>query len=181
VCRVSFSFFVRPDSFSAVPRASGHVFKFCAPVHIFGGTEVDGSRCNVLRAQTRFRRARVRLVPFSCFVRPNSFSAVPRATGLVFMFCAPRHVFGVTAGIGSRFQILRSRTCFQILRSLFHVLLARTPFRRYRGHRVPFLSFVRPYSFSAVTRASGPVFIFCAPGLIFDGPESDMFRFHVWR
>jgi hypothetical protein len=72
-------------------------------------------------------------------------------SGAVLMFCAPGHVFGDTEGVGSRFHVLRSRTHF----------------RRYRGHRVPFSCFAHPYSFSAIPRASGPVFMFCALGLIF--------------
>jgi hypothetical protein len=166
VRRVSFSCFARPDSFSIVPRAPGPVFMFCAPRLIFGVIEGVASRFHVLRAQTRFRRYRVRRVPFSWFERsdsfsavprasgpvftfcaPDSFSMVPRASGPVFMFCAPGIVFGGTEGVGSR----------------FHVLRARSHFWRYRGPRVPFSCFARPNSFSTVTRASGPVFMFCAP------------------
>jgi hypothetical protein len=103
---------------------------FSAPRIIFDGTEGVGSR-------------------FSCFVLPDSFSAVPRVSDPVFMFCAPGlifggsvcvgshpvfmfsapgHVFGETKGIGSRFDVLR----------------ARTRFRRYRGHRATFSSFALP-------------------------------------
>jgi hypothetical protein len=138
---------------------------FCAPGLVFGVIECVGSRFLVLRARTHFRRYRGRRVPMSCFARLDSFSAVPRASGPVLMFCAPRLVFGVTEGVGSR----------------FHVLRARTSFRRYRGHRVPFSCLARPDSFPAVAWASGPVFMFCAPGLIFGGTEGVWSCFPVLR
>jgi hypothetical protein len=117
----------------------------------FGGPEGDGSRFHVLRAGTRFWRYRGRRLSFSCFALPDLFSAVPRASGLVFMFCAPIINFGGSEGVGRR----------------FHVLHARTRFRLYRGRRVPLSCFALPDSFSAVPNASSPVFMFCAPGLIF--------------
>jgi hypothetical protein len=120
--RALFSCFALPYSFSTVPGASGPVFMFCARGHIFGGTKGVGSRIHVLRSRTHFRRYLGRLVRFSCFALPNSFSAVPRASGPVFMFFAPRLIFCGTEGIGSR----------------FHVLCSRTRFRRYRGRRLPF-------------------------------------------
>jgi hypothetical protein len=95
--------FARLYSFSAVMRASGPVFMFCAPGLVFGGNEVVVSRFHVLRVRTHF-------------------SAVPRASGPVFMFCAPGLIFGGTEGVGSR----------------FHVLRAWTRFRRYHGRWVPF-------------------------------------------
>jgi hypothetical protein len=55
--------------------------------------------------------------PVSCFARTNSFSAIPRASGPVFIFCTPEHIFGGTEGVGST----------------FHVLISRTRFRRYGG------------------------------------------------
>jgi hypothetical protein len=163
------SCFARTDSFSAVRRASRPVFMFCTPGFIFdggvwprfggteayglvlmfcasrlvfGGTEVVVSRFHVLHTQTCFGRYLGRPIPFSCFARPDSFSAVPRASLPVFMFSAPGHIFGDTDGVGSS----------------FHVLRAWSSFRRYRGRRVPFSSFARPGSFSVITRASGPVF-----------------------
>jgi hypothetical protein len=151
--RDPFSCFVIPDSFSAVPTVSGPVLTFSSPGVVFGGTEGVGSRSHVLRAMTHFRRYLGRGVEFSCFARPNSFSAVPRASLPVFMFYAPGLVFGGTVGVPSRFLVLRSRTHFQ----------------RYRGRRVPFSCFASPDSFSAVPGASGPVFLLCAPGLIFGG------------
>jgi hypothetical protein len=108
-----FSCFALPDSFSAVPRASGPVFMFCALGLVFGGTEGVGSRFHVLCSGTHFRRCRVRRVPFSCFALPDSFSAVPGATGPFLLFCASEIVFGGTEGVGSRFHVLRSRIRFR--------------------------------------------------------------------
>jgi hypothetical protein len=84
-------------------------------------------------------------VRFSCLALVDSFSAVPRAPGPVFLFCSPELILGGTEGVGSRFHVLRSRT---------HL-------GRYRGRRVPFSCFVLPDSFSTVARSSGPVFMFC--------------------
>jgi hypothetical protein len=146
-----FSYFARPDSFSAVPRASGPVLMYCAHELVFDGTEGVGSRYHVLRSQTHFQRYRGRRLSFSYFALLNSFSAAPRASAPIFMFCAPGLFFDGTEGVGSR----------------FHVLRARTHFRRYRGRRAPFSCFSRPNSFSMVSRASCPVFMFFAPELIF--------------
>jgi hypothetical protein len=163
--RVPFSYFALPDTFSAVPRASGPIFMFCAPGLIFSCIEGVESRFHALRARTHFRRYRGRPNPFSCFPTPDMFSAVLRASGPVLMFCAPGLVFGGTEGVGSR----------------FHVLRARIHFWRYRGLRVPVSCFARPDSFLAVSRASGPVFIFCAPGLVFDGTVGVGFHFLILR
>jgi hypothetical protein len=199
-----FSCFALPDSFSAVPRASGPVFISCAPELVFDSTEVVGSRFHVLRALTHFRPYRGRHFPlfifcapglvfdgtevvgsrflvlhlrtnfrwyrgrhvlFSCFAPRDSFSAVPMASCPIFMFCAPELIFGGTEGVGYR----------------FHVLHVRTRFQRYRGRRVTFSCFARPGSFSAVPRASGPVFIFCAHVLVFGGAECVGTRFPVLR
>jgi hypothetical protein len=163
--RVSFICFALPDSFLAVPRVSNPVFMFCSLGPIFDGSEVVGSRFHVLLARTRFQRYRGHQVPFSSYSRPDSFSAVPRASFPVFMFCAPGLVFEGTYGVGSRFHVLRVQTLF----------------RRYRGRRVLFSCFARPYSFSAVPRASSLVFLFCAPDLVFGCTEGDGSRFHVLR
>jgi hypothetical protein len=163
--RVPFSCFALPDSFSAVPRASGPVFMFCVPGLVFGGSEYVGYYFHVLRSRTRFRRYRGHRVLFSCFTLPDSFSAVPRMSGPVFMFCTPGLIFGRTKGVSF----------------CFHVFLYRIGFRRYRGRQVPFSCFARPNSFSAVPRASGPVYMFCAPGLIFGGIEGVKSRFYVFR
>jgi hypothetical protein len=138
--QVPFSCFAGPDSFSTVSRASGPFFMFCAV----------GSRFQVLRSRTRFRRYRGRRVSFSSFARPNSFSVVPRVSTLVFMFCASGLIFGGAEDVKSH----------------FHVLHALTSFPRYRGLHLPFSTFSFPDSFSAIPRASGPVFMFCAPGLV---------------
>jgi hypothetical protein len=165
-CRwVPFSCSALPDTFSAVPSASGPFFIFCTPILVFDGTEGVGSRFLVLRARTRFRRYRGLRVLFSCFALPDSFSAVPRASGPVFIFCDPGHVFGGT----------------ECVRCVFHVLRSRTHFRRYRGRQVPFSCFTRPYSFSAVPRPPCPVFMFCAPELVFDCTEGFRSLFHVLR
>jgi hypothetical protein len=152
--RVSFSCFALPNSFSVV---SGFFFMFCAPGLIFDGTEGVGSRFHVLRYQTLFRRYKGRRVLFSCFVRLDSFSAVPRASGPVFMLCVAGHVFGGTEGVGYRYRRHRGR------QAAFHVLRSRTRFRQYRGLLVPLSCFARPDSFSAVPKALGLIFIFCAP------------------
>jgi hypothetical protein len=181
--QVSFSCFARPDSFSAVPRASGPVFIFCVPGLVFGVSLDVGSRFHVLRVQTRFRRYRGRRVPFSRFARPESFSVVPKASGLVFMFCASGLVFGGTEGVGSRFHVLCSRTRSRRYlgrRVHFNVLRPHTRFRRFRGLRVSFSYFARPDSFSPVPRASGPVFMFYAPGLVFVGTKGVGSCFHVF-
>jgi hypothetical protein len=200
--RVPFSCFALLDSFSALLRESGPFFMFCAPGLVLDGIEGDRSRFHALRARTRFRWYRGRRVPFSCFVLPDSFSAVPSASGPVFMFCAPRLLFGGTEGAGSSFHVLRFLTRFRWYRgcpvpfscfplpdlffsgieyvgSRFHVLCSMTRFRRCRMRRVPFSSFARPDSFSAVSRTSCPIFMFCAPGHIFGGAEVVGSRFHI--
>jgi hypothetical protein len=137
-----FSCFALPDKFSTVPRASCSDFMFCAPGHVFDGTEGVESHFDVLRVRTHFRRNRGCSTPFSYFARPDSFSSVPRVLGSVFMFCAAGVGFRVIEGVGSR----------------FHVLRARTRFRRYRGHGVPFSCFGLPGTFLTVRRASGSYF-----------------------
>jgi hypothetical protein len=159
------SCFARPDAFSAVPRASCPVFIFCAPGLVFGGSEGVGSLFHDLRSHTHFLQYRGCHVPFSCFARPNSFSAVARASGPVFMFYTPGLVFDGTEGFGSRLHVLRSRNHF----------------RRCRVRRFQFSCFALPDSLSAVARASGPVFMFCAHGLIFRGIEGVGSLFHVLR
>jgi hypothetical protein len=138
---------------------------FCAPGLVSDGSEGVRSRFHVLRPRTRFRRHRGRRFPFSCFALSDSFSAVPGASGTVFMFCVPALVFNGTEGVGSR----------------FHVFHCRTHFLRFRGRRVPFSCFASPHSFLAVTRVSGPVFMFCVPALVFDGTECVGSGFHVLR
>jgi hypothetical protein len=153
------------DLFSAVSRASVLVFKFCAARLVFGGKGGIGSSFHVLCPRARFRRYRGRRVSISCFALPDSFLAVPRASGPVFIFCALGVIFGGTEGVGTRFHFLRAQTCF--LRS--------------QGRRVSFSYFALPNSFSAVTRASGPIFMFCASGHIFYGTGGVECRFHFLR
>jgi hypothetical protein len=149
---------------------------------VFDGTEGVRSHFHVLRSRTCFRWCRVRRVTFSCFARPNSFSTVSRAIGVIFMFCATKLIFDGTEGVGSR----------------FHSLLSWKRFWRSQGQRVLFSCFTRPDSFSTVPSASGPVFMFCAPdsflkeprasapvymfcalGLVFGGTEGVGSHFHV--
>jgi hypothetical protein len=201
--RVLFSCFALPDLFSAVPTVSGPIFMFCGPRHVFGRAEGVGSYFHVLRSRTRFRRCGGRQVAFSCFASPYSFwaipkasdpvfmlfapglvSAVPRTSAPVFMFCAPEIIFDGTDGVRSRFHFLRSRTRFRRCggrRGPFYVLRSRTRFRRFRGRRVPFSCFAFPYSFLAIPRASGPLFMLCAPGFIFGSAEGVGFCFHDLR
>jgi hypothetical protein len=160
---VPFSYFACLNSFSSAPGPSAPVFMFCYPGLVFDGSEGVMSCFHILRSRTRFGRCRGRRVPFSSFALPDSFSAVPRATGTIFIFCAPERIFGVTVGVDSR----------------FHVLRFRTHFRRFRGRRVSFSCFAYPHSLSAEPRASGPLFMFCAPVLVFGGTEGVESRFHI--
>jgi hypothetical protein len=113
VRQVPFSYFVCQDSLSAVTRASGFVSKFCPPGLVFSCVKFVGSLFHVLRSRTHFRRYRRRRVPFSCFARSESFSAVPRASGSFFMFFGSGLIFGGTDSIGSRFYVLRTRIHFR--------------------------------------------------------------------
>jgi hypothetical protein len=123
------------------------------PRFLYGRNQFD----NKIRPQHR--------APFSFFALPDSFSTVPRASGLVLMFNAPVFVLGCTDGAGSRFHFLRSGTRFRL----------------YRGRRFPFSCLAIADSFWTVPMASGPIFMFCASGLVFDVIEGVGFPFHVWR
>jgi hypothetical protein len=181
--RVPFSCFALPDSISVVQRASGLVFILRAPGLIFDDRGGVGSNFHVLLSRTHF-------------------SVVPMASGLVFMFGAPGLIFDDRGGVGSNFHVLLSRTHFSVVpmasglvfmfgapglifggsegvRCSFLVLRSRTRFRRYRGRRVQFSSFVLPNSFSIEPWASGPVFMFCAPELVFGDDVGS--SFHVLR
>jgi hypothetical protein len=125
----------------------------------------SGPVFNLLRSRTRFRQYGGRRVPFSCIASPYSFSAVHTASCPVFRLCAPGLIFGSSEGVGSR----------------FHALRFRTRFRWNRGRRLLLSCFALPYSFSAVLRASGPVFMFCFPVLIFGGSEGVGPHFHALR
>jgi hypothetical protein len=128
-CRVPFSYFALPSTFSAVRRASSLDFMSCAPELVFGGTVGVGSRFYVLRVQTRFRWYRGRRVPFSCFALPKSSAVVSRSTCRIFFFCAPGHDFGGSEAVESH----------------FHVLCSRSRFPWYRGRWVMFSCFALPY------------------------------------
>jgi hypothetical protein len=136
---------------------------FYAPEIILGCTEGVGSNFHVLRSPTHYGRYRGCQVQFSCFMLLDSFSMVTRASVLIFMFCAPELVFDGTEGSGSSFHGLRSRTHF----------------RQLRGSQVQFLRFAHMNSFSALPRASGPVFMFCAPRLVFDDSEGVRSNFNI--
>jgi hypothetical protein len=161
--RVPFSCFALPDSFSVVSWASSPVFMFCATRLIFDGTEGVRSFFHVLRSRTHFRLYRGRRVPFSCFVLPDSFSAVPNASGPVFIFCPHGLIFGSKECVGSRLHILRSWTYF----------------RRYRGRRVPLFMFCAPGLVFSDAECVGSRFIFCPPGLVIGGVECVGSHFHV--
>jgi hypothetical protein len=90
----------------------GPIFRFCAPILIFGSTVGVGSRFHILSSQTHFWWYRGRRVPCSYFALTCSFSTVAWASGLVFKFCAHKLIFGGTIGAGSSFHVLRSQTRF---------------------------------------------------------------------
>jgi hypothetical protein len=190
--------------FLGVPRASGPFITFGAPKLIFGGTEGVASCFHVLRARTRFRRYRGRRVPFSCFMVPDSFSAITMASGPVFMFCVPGIIFGDAEGVGTRFYVFALPDSFSAVSSAsgpvfifcgpvlvfvgtervgsrFHVLRSLTRFRRYRGLQVSFSCFALPDSFSAVPRSCEPVFMFSATGHVFGDTEGVGSLFHILR
>jgi hypothetical protein len=190
--RVPFSCFAHPNSFSVVHRASCPIFMFCAPGHVFGGTEGVESRFHVLRARThfhgyrgrwvpfscfalstRFRRFQVRRVPFSCFACPDSFSTVLKASAPVSFFARPDWFSMVLRVSGPVFMFCVPRLVFDVIEGVwcrFQVLLSRTCFRRCRVRRVTFSCFAHPDRFSAERIASGQVF-FCVLRLIFGGTE----------
>jgi hypothetical protein len=173
---------------------------FCSTRLVFGGTMCEITCFHVLHSRTRFRRYRGLRVPFSCFARPDSFSAIQRVSDLIFMFCASGLVFGGTEGVDSRFHVLHARTRFRRYRgrqvvfscftfpdmfwavrvgSCFHVLRSRTSFRRYRGRQLLFSCFARSNSFSTVPTAPSPVFMFCVPRHVFGGAEGVGFLYHA--
>jgi hypothetical protein len=149
---------------------------------IFDGIEGVRSTFHVVPSMNLFQWYRGHQAYFSCFTLSNSISAVLRALDPLFMFCAPRLIFGGTVGAVSSFYILRYRTHF----------------RRYQGHRIffsyfalldlfstvqrtwgPILCFAPSVSFSAVPRALGPIFMFCAPGHVFSDTEGVRSSFYV--
>jgi hypothetical protein len=161
--RVPFSCFAPPDSFSAVPRASGPFSLFYEPVFVFGGTEDVGTHFNVLRDRTHFRLYRGRRLPFSCFALPDSFSALPRASAPVFMFCAPGLAFGGTEGVGSC-------TFSAVLNSFSAVPTA---------SGLVFMFCVLRHVFVGVEGVGSRFLVLC-PGLVFGGSEGVESRFYIF-
>jgi hypothetical protein len=106
-------------------------------------------------------------------------------SGPVYMFCAPKLIFGAIGGVWIRFYFFALPESFWVIPrtsgSHFHVLRSQTRFVRYQGRRVPFSSFSLPDTFLAVPRAHGPVFMFCAPGLVWGGIKGVGSRLHVLR
>jgi hypothetical protein len=75
---------------------------FCAPEHVFGGTEGVGARFQVLRSQTLFGctvGVRYRLKVLRSRTRFWRY----RGRQVPFKFCAPVLDFDGTEGVGSRF------------------------------------------------------------------------------
>jgi hypothetical protein len=148
---------MHPNLFSAVPRALCPLFIFCTPRLILGGTEGAVSSFHLLRSPVHFGRERGCQVHFS-----YSFSAVPRAPSLIFLFCAPGLISGGTEGANTIFMFCAPRLIFGCTVGGVHISC-----------------FALPDSFSAVPRDLGPIFMFCAPGLIFGNNEGATSTFHV--
>jgi hypothetical protein len=177
---------------------------FCAPGLVFSGIEGVESRFLFLRCRTRFRPYRGCRVQFSCFALADSFLAVTRVSGPVFMFFAPGLIFNGTEGVRTRFSCFGLADVFSTvprapgpvfkfcasrlivggtegLGSRFHVLRFRTRFWQYRGRRVPFSCFALLDPFRAEPRALGLFFMFGDPGLVSICIEGVGSRFHVLR
>jgi hypothetical protein len=154
---------------------------FFAPGLISSGIEGVGSTFHVLHSLAHFWWYRGRQAQFSCFTLLGLFSAVTRALSPLFIFRAlrlifsntegampvlifyvPGFIFSGTGGVESTFDILRSYTR-----------------RWYRGRQTHFSCSALPNSFSTILRALGPLFMFCASGLIFGGTEIIGPSFHV--
>jgi hypothetical protein len=130
---------------------------FSATELFFGGIEGIRSCFHVLRLRAHFRRYRGRRVSITFFALPNSFSTVPRTSGLVCMFYALKIFFDGTRSPGLvLFGTEGVRSSFNVLHSWSH-------FPLFQGRSVPFLCFTLPNSFSAVPWASGLDFKFCTP------------------
>jgi hypothetical protein len=163
----------------------------CAPGPVFDGTKGVGSRFPFLRSRTCFGRYRGRRVPFSSFAFLDPFSAIPRVSGPVFVFCAPVPVFSGTEGVKSCFTLpdlfwavqRASGSVFMFcapgpvfggterVGSRFSVLRSLTCLRRYGGRRVLPSCFALPDPFWAAPRAPRLIFLFSAPEPIFGGTE----------
>jgi hypothetical protein len=129
--QVRFACFTLPNPFAAVQRAPGLVFLFCATGC---STEGVGSSFHVLQSQTHFRRFFGRRVQFSYFKLPDSFWAVPRASGQGLMVCASEPFFDSTEGARSSFHVLAPRLILDGTEGdgyNFNVLRSQTHFGRY--------------------------------------------------
>jgi hypothetical protein len=138
---------------------------FCALGSVFADNERSGSSFHILPSRIRFWLYRARRVQYSCFALPDIFSTAPSAPSPVFLICAPVPVFDVIEGVGPNFQFLRSHTRFRL----------------FRARRVRYSGFALRDMFSAVSSASGPVFMFCALVPVFDVIEGVGPNFQVWR
>jgi hypothetical protein len=179
--RVQFSYFALSNSFSAVPRASGPVFIFCALRLVLGDTAGVVSICHTSGCQTRFRRYRGSRFQFSYFAL-DTFWAVPRAPCPDFMFGAPEVIFDGTEGAGPVFIFCAPGLILGGTVGAdfdFHISRSRSRFGRYRCCRVPFSYFTLPDSFSATPRVFGLVFMFCTLGLVLINTEGIGSSFHV--
>jgi hypothetical protein len=167
----------RRASFSCfVPRATGPGFMFCAPRLVLGGTE--GVRYSFMFCSSGLVFGGTESVgsSFSYFPLPNSFWAVPRAPALIFMFCAPRLIFRGTEDVGSRFHVLRSRSRFgRYRRRRVQLQCFALPVRIWAVQTAPSLVFM----ILTILRVSVPVFMFCAPGLVFGGTMVVRSSFHI--
>jgi hypothetical protein len=94
---------------------------FCASGLVFDNRGGIGSSFHVILSRTHFLWYVGRLVPFSYFALPNSFSTVLRVSGAVFMFCVPELVFGVTVGIRSLFHVVTLSIFFDL--SIYKIIL----------------------------------------------------------
>jgi hypothetical protein len=132
------------------------------------------------------------LSPIIMYYAPCPFSLVLMSSGLIFMFCAPEPIFSGTEGVGSILHVLwtSGRVCLicatepvfdgtEDVGSSFHVLRSRTHFRRYRKCQFQFSYFAPPDERSEVSRSSGPVFMYCAPGPMFGDSERISSSFHL--
>jgi hypothetical protein len=114
----------------------------------------------------------------------ESFPAVIRVFGPIFMSCALRLVLGGTMVVGSHFHVLRNRTHFRRYGGCqvpFSCLALPDLFSAVSRVSGPFFMFCALDSFSAITRASGPIFVICAHGHVFGGSEGVRSRFHILR
>jgi hypothetical protein len=154
--QTKFSCFTFPESFSTVPGRQVLFSCFALPNSISGGS---------VGSWSHFGQYRGRRVSFHILRTRTHFRRYRGCRVKISCFCAPGLILADNEGAGSHFNFLRYQTRFG----------------RYRGRRVQISCFALPNSFSTVPMASGPVFMYCAPGLIFDGTEDVESSFHVLR